>query len=192
MLKEKDLISEIITNREFRWDFAFKNKPIPRPFGETVFMVSQEVYPNTFSRISILKLREEINIIGQVQVKWYDGKYVLDLRGFLDSKDNRIWGTIDLDSRFYNIEWHFRVPYSFWLSMIDKVKDLYIPVFPSGLSDNCVRTMWIKNFHDYHTFRLIGEDEKYNEIKDVMNYLLNYSLDKVDTAYWINKIPNTI
>jgi len=192
MLTEKDLISDILLTTKFCWDFVVNNKPTKRPSGDIILMVSQDLRKCISSRVFIIKSKDEFHILGQVQIDRHEDDYLIDYEKLIEYQQtcnrNGVLKSIDLNNPYYNVEWHFEIPRSFWFSLMDNLRAIMIPVLPTGLvySGDITRTIWIKKELDYLTFKWVGEDERYDKVTNIMNDLLNHALKKINSAYWIN------
>src|SRR6202008_1005520 len=104
---QKDLISEIIMNQKYDWSFVFKTPVIERPLGDVMLMVSQDFLQYTSSRIFIIRSKERLHLIGQIQIDKHEDERLVDFENLVKyqqtCKKNGILRSIDLDNPYYNI-----------------------------------------------------------------------------------------
>ena len=192
---QKDLILKIILNRKHDWNFIFKNPVIQRPKGSIILMISVDYIKDISSRILIIQGKEDYHLICQIQIENFNEERLVDFENFVEyqqtCKKSGHLRNLDLDNPYYNSEWHFAITRPFWFSIVNRLKDITIPLYPSSIvHGNMARTICIEQNLNYLSIRWIGEDERYDEVKSIMDYLLNLALTKIDTAYFLRRYSN--
>jgi hypothetical protein len=192
---ETDLINPILYDEEYKWGFILKNKPLKRPTGEVLFTSCIDIHPGISSRVSLVENKNDMYLVAQLGVINIeeDEQHEINYKALVEyreRKKNQLLQTIDLDNPYYNTEWFFLLSKDFSKSFIKDLKAINIPIYPWGMPINdrlMNRTIWIANGSNYMTYKWSVSNKAFYTISNLMNYLLNFSLQKVHSAYLINR-----
>jgi hypothetical protein len=188
----KDPIASIILKQDFDWRFVHNNPVLMRPTGTKVFVACTLLINDVSSRIIIIRSNGKYYMICQLDIELdreetrrNHGRLIeYHRRHFL----NETYKITDLDNPQFNCEWHFPIEHDGWLTIVEELKKIQVPVMPEieRFSD-IRRAIWIKETVDFTSIWWSFDKPHMEPLKIVMDKLLNYALIKVHKAYLIPK-----
>lgn len=188
---EKDLIQEIIYNQDYDWSFVLENPVTVRPKGETLFVACLYPPEGRHSKIVILNNNGKYTIVVHIQLKSIKDQKLIRFENLLSyqriSIEKGIDQETDLENMYYNVSYSFQIDKSTWIDIKDFLKNTSIPLLPYGLKEPYKRSVMILTSVGHINCKWNGSSPQIKPLNEFLDYLLNFSLQKVHSAYLINQ-----
>jgi hypothetical protein len=184
---EKDLIGEILYDQDYDWKFLSGNMRLERPTDEVFLVVTLDLYYLTHCRLSIIETGNEYYLISQAaiiqieadQLDFFKRQYTHKL----EYEATDMLTAIDFDYLFYNIEWFTPVTKEFVECLIDNLNQPNVG-YPYKKPKDEILYLGISVRNNSY-LKWTSDDPTFTSFTNLSNYLLNYSLQNIHTAYSI-------
>ena len=185
---DKDLVSEILFNKEFDWKFLIDNPVYDRTRSKEDVLLSSVLYNKNSpeSKISIVNGPENYYGIAQIHLSKLGRLWLVDYDKLLDySKKyhtDRLTAITDINNPFFNVEWCFKIEDDLWKTINEDLIKIEMPARLVGPQDYR-KTLWVKHSSNHLLFDWHSADPRLFELENFMYSLLNIALEKISKAY---------